>query len=389
MTARAMELDSPAAPTPIRRITLPSSRNDRLFFAQVREDPRAEITALAPQAGDRVVVVSSGGCTALSLLGSGAGEVHAVDLNRTQNHLVELKVAAVSTLSRIEAIQFLGGLPVEPRRRIATYEALRNELGEAARTYWDSRLDAIGKGAIRSGVSERFIALVAWVVNHLVQRPDRVRRMLGTRSVEAQRELFIREWNGVRWRLLFNVLLNRWSMSKAHDPAFFAHSNLSSFADHFRQRAEHALCNVPAASNYFLHEMLTGRYPVEQPQGVPPYLSATGARTIARCRKSLVLVDAPFTDYLRTLASGSVDCFALSNICEWMTTEQIAELFAEVERVATPGARVVVRNFVGHTDIKTAAPSFVEDRDLGAALTRSDRSVVQARIVVCRVEKQP
>ena len=35
--------------------------------------------------------VSSGGCTALSLLAAGAGRVHAVDLNTTQNHVVELK----------------------------------------------------------------------------------------------------------------------------------------------------------------------------------------------------------------------------------------------------------------------------------------------------------
>src|SRR5579885_1984943 len=80
------------------RTTLAGSVDDRLFFAQVREDPRLELEVLDPRADDSIVVVGSGGCTALSLLAAGAGQVTAVDVNRTQNHLIELKLAAVSTL---------------------------------------------------------------------------------------------------------------------------------------------------------------------------------------------------------------------------------------------------------------------------------------------------
>ena len=385
MTALALVPERVIPEVRVRRITSPGSRDDRLFFAQVREDPRVEIMALAPRASDRVVVVSSGGCTALSLLAAGAGEVHAVDVNCTQNHLVELKVAAVSLLHRFDAIRFLGALPTGPADRLATYIALRHELGSGARSYWDGQTDAIERGVLRAGVSERFIALVAWVINRLVQRPERVRRMLACRSVSEQRELFAREWDGPRWRWLFHVLLNRWSMSRAYDPAFFAHAGLTSFAEHFRRLAEHTLCDIPAADNYFLHEMLTGRYPVEQPHGVPPYLSSVGARAVGDRRGALLLVDGGFTDHLRTLATGTVNCFALSNICEWMSPEEIRALFREVERVAAPGARVVVRNFVGHTTVPTSRSWLIEDKELGAALTRTDRSAVQARVVVCRV----
>ena len=57
------------------RIALSGAVHDRLFFAQVREDPCVELTALRPGPDDEVVVVSSGGCTALSLLAAGAGRV--------------------------------------------------------------------------------------------------------------------------------------------------------------------------------------------------------------------------------------------------------------------------------------------------------------------------
>ena len=86
-TTRARDAASGA----VRRETLPGvAGGGRLYFAQVREDPRLELAALAPTPSDTIVCVGSGGCTALSLLAAGAGRVFAVDLNATQNHLVEL-----------------------------------------------------------------------------------------------------------------------------------------------------------------------------------------------------------------------------------------------------------------------------------------------------------
>jgi S-adenosylmethionine-diacylglycerol 3-amino-3-carboxypropyl transferase len=381
--ARAAERELPLPA--VRRIALETARTDRLYFAQVREDPRVEVAALAPRARDRVVVVTSGGCTALSLLAAGAGEVHAVDLNRTQNHVAEIKLAAVRRLDRLTAIAFLGGLPASGHDRWTAYMSLRDELTQPARSYWDCRRAAIRRGVINAGVSERFIALVSWLVRHLVQTPEGVRRFLACRTLDEQRTLFAREWDTRRWRWLFAALLNRWSMSRAYDPAFFAHVGRADFAEHFRRLAEHAFTDVPVADNYFLHQMLTGRYPVNEPEGVPPYLSEGGTQVILGRRPRLTLVDGSIATYLRALPDRSVNGIALSNVAEWMTPPEIRALFAEVERVAAPGARVVFRNFVGWTELPRESTRLIEDVAFGAALIWRDRSVVQPRVVVCRV----
>ena len=370
----------------VSRTVLPDAVDDRLFFAQVREDPCVELRALAPERGGRFVAVSSGGCTALSLLGAGADEVYAVDVNRTQNHLVELKAAAVRRMDRPAAIAFLGAQPAAPGERLAAYAALRGQLTPDARAYWDARRDHVRDGVLRAGASERFIALVTRLVRHVVLTPARVDRMLACATVDEQRSLFAREWDTRRWRWLFDALLNRWTMSRAYDPAFFARAGLPSFAAHFRALAERALTALPVRGNYFVHEMLTGRYPVDVDGGVPPYLSDAGARTIAEGEGTLRLVDGGMTAHLRTLASGSVDGIALSNVCEWMSAPEIEALFAEVERVAAPGARVVFRNFVGWTDVPASCTRLRSDEAWGAALVATDRSVVQYRVVVCRVE---
>src|SRR5215831_13459560 len=117
---------------PADRVTLPGATDDRLYFAQVREDPLLEVEALAPTSDDTLVVVGSGGCTALSLLAEGAGRVAAVDLNPTQNHLVELKLAAVTSLPHDSVLGALGGAKWTRAARAEAYGELRGRLSPAA-----------------------------------------------------------------------------------------------------------------------------------------------------------------------------------------------------------------------------------------------------------------
>ncbi len=370
----------------VDRVRLASAIDDKLFFAQAREDPRVELEAIRPRASDTVVVVGSGGCTALSLLGGGAGEVHAVDTNRSQNHLTELKTVALRELARHEAIGFLGGSAMPSRYRLARYGEMRQHLHDDTAAYWDARAGAIEDGVINAGVSERFIRLVCSAVRNVVHRPGLVRRMLDRRTLEAQRALFDEEWNTAAWRALFTVLLNRWSMSRAYDPRFFEQIGRADFAEHFCQLAKHALTEIPVADNYFLHQMLTGFYPSDRDEGVPPYLGESGADVIASRQNRLLIVDGSITEHLGTLDDRSVNGFALSNVCEWMDQAGIDQLFAEVERVAAPGARIVFRNFVGWTELPPGVRRLEEDHEAGPVLLRGDRSVVQSRVVVCRTE---
>jgi len=370
----------------IARISLPGAIDDRLYFAQVREDPLLEIEALAPCADDSLVVVGSGGCTPLSLLAEGAGRVASVDLNRSQNHLIELKLAAVMSLPRDALLGALGGSKWPRADRVDAYAALRARLSPGARGYWDTRRSAIEHGVLDAGVTERFIRGVVAALQLLVHPRSRIERLLDCASIDEQRALFEREWDTLRWRALFQLLLNRVVFRRAYDPAFFAHLEQPSFAAHFRSRAEFTLTQLSVRDNYFLHQMLTGAYPAHEPDGVPPYLSETGSSAISAAADALTLVDGSVTEYLTTLPEASVSGFALSNVCEWLTPAAIDELFAQVVRTACPEARLCFRNFVGWTEVPERWRAFVvEDRALGERLIARDRSVVQRRIAVCRV----
>ena len=367
---------------------MPSASAGRLYFAQVREDPLLEIAALAPSADKTIVVVSSGGCTALWLLACGAGRLVAVDSNITQNHLVELKAQAVRWLDPGAVTGFLGGSSASRASRIADYAGLRTSLSREAACYWDAHRRMIARGVLSAGVSEAFIRVVVGAMRMLVHPTRRIERLLSCETLAEQRALYDEEWNSRRWKMLFKVLLSRRAFNRTYDPAFFEKVENGDFAGHFHRLMEHALCEIPVASNYFLHHMLRGTYRTAIVGGVPPYLDrATHALTRERL-EDLELVDGGYSEYLAMCADDSIDGFALSNICEWLDERQIHDLFSQVVRVARPGARVCFRNFVGHTEVPEALrPTIREDAEAGRAAIARDRSCLQARFVTCRIEK--
>jgi S-adenosylmethionine-diacylglycerol 3-amino-3-carboxypropyl transferase len=381
ITAPSRLADEPS----VARLTMSCWRNDRLYFAQVREDPLLEMEALRPTAADTTVVVGSGGCTALSLL-AGGGRVIAVDNNATQNHLIELKVAAVRLLPPRDAVAFLGGASESSALRMSSYAVLRSSLTPPARAYWDAHPDDVREGVIASGVTEGFIRLLVRVLEACVHPRARIDRLLACTTLVEQRVFYARAWDSWRWRAFFRLLLARRSFARVYDPASLRYARSSSFSEHFLRLAEHALTQLPVANNYFLHQMLTGRYPAAVAGGVPPYLSERGAAALATGVSSLSVVDGTYTEYLRSCSDRSVTGFALSNICEWLSPEEIDELFAEVVRVARPGARLCFRNFVGWTTVPARwRDVIVEDTEYGERLIARDRSLVQHRFVVCRV----
>ncbi len=373
--------------TVCRRISLAGAREERLFFAQVREDPRLELEALRPHELGRYAVVSSGGCTALSLLARGAGSVAAVDSNRAQNHLVELKAAALARLEHRLALGFLGGVHADAAERGVAYRELRPTLSEAARGYWDRNQRALAHGVLGAGVTEQFLRAVVAALRWFVHSRARMQKLLACTTLEEQNRFYDQEWDTWRWRLLFALMLNRGVFTRTYSPEFFRHVENPSFSRHFRGLVERTLRELPVGDNYFLHFLIEGRYRAELPCGLPAYLEAASGPAWSEAAGRLVLADATFTEYLRTLPDGSLDGFSLSNICEWLDAAQLEGLFAEILRTARPGAVLCFRNFVGWTDVpgRFAAAFPLEPGE--DAWIRRDRSLMQRRFAHCIVRK--
>jgi S-adenosylmethionine:diacylglycerol 3-amino-3-carboxypropyl transferase len=385
--AHAPTIASPAiAHLPIRRVHLDDARTDRLFFAQVREDPRVELRALRLKPTDRVVIVSSGGCTALSMLAEKPREVVCVDVNTVQNHLVELKALAVATMEHDEALRFLGAWPPEARTRLSAYVAIRESLSPAARRHWDGNRRALVRGVLDSGVSERFLRILVGALRPAVHSPATIEALFACDTLAEQRSFYAQRWNTRRWRLMLRLLVNRVTFRKTFHSAFMEHVEERKLSAHFGHLIEQVITEVPIGENYFLRQMLTGSYAQGPAAALPPYLQPGGGRAVAGNLERLVLVDGSYTAWLRGRPDASVDAFALSNIVEWIGADELEGLLEQVLRTAAPGARLVFRNFLGWTEVPAhLRHRIVEDPELSADLIADDRSGMQKRAAVCTI----
>lgn len=318
-----------------------SEPRSEVFFSQVREDPLIELRVLEdlgrPEA--RVLLIASGGDTALSLLTRPVGEVHALDPNPAQLHLVRFKAAA-SRLPPEDRDVVLG---LAEGDRLGLYRAL--ELPEEARAFWDARLEEVAFGVNRVG---RFEALFR-----------RLAEALRTQG----------------WDAAFAEVFDRDALRAVFGPAAVDYSMDRGFDEHFKVALWVAMATWQRADNYFLDQVMLDRYGLAC-AGRPPWMLEP--LDLSRLRLHL----GRFDEVLERL-EGDFDLVHTSNISDWMP---VPELSAMIERVAerlTPGGALVARRLNGDHDLAAVVGRHLRvDEARSAREHLHDRSFFYSEVVV-------
>lgn len=371
----------PAGSGDIETDAHPIPYGGRLMFTQSWEDPACDIAALRPQPGDTMFAVTSGGDNVLEFLLSDPGKLIAVDLNPTQTYLLELKMAAFRELSHEEMLHLLGVRSTQTSREL--YGRLENNLTDEARAYWSANLSWFDEGLLTRGGFERYFALLRRILRVLVGRKRMEHIFLLT--PRRQREFYEDEWNTLRYKLFLRVLCSKWVLSKRLDPSWFEHAEVDSFGQHFTGMANHVLAVLPARSNYFLAQILLGRY-LDEKQ-VPKYLRPENFDTIRDRLDRIEIRTQDVGDALGDLADQSVDTLALSNVFEYSPPELFERSKRSIARVAKPGARLSLRNLLAPR-ILSDDPTFVVDRELSERLQKADRGFIYSRFQAAIIRRE-
>ncbi len=360
---------------------------ERLLFAQCWEDPLLDREALQTRPGDVVLSVTSGGCNTLSLAALGPEKVIAVDLNATQNYLLELKIAGILNLDHEGYLRLLGAR--DSGLRWDLYQAVRDGLSPLARAYWDSQRPAIESGVLRAGRYERYLGAFRRLLQ-IIQGPRTVTRLFDCESLEDQRRFYQEKWDTRAWRLFFRIFFSRLVLGAGGlDPEFFTYvDGVRSFGDHFRKLARHAMVDLPIRDNYFIAQICLGRYLDEQ--AVPPYLRAENFETLRNTVGRIEILTGELGDILHRLPSSSVDQFNFSNVFEWTPQQTFEEILCETHRVARPAARLCYRNLlVRRRHTESMDDMFTPHKELAAGLLWQDRSFVYSHFEIAEVKKGP
>jgi S-adenosylmethionine-diacylglycerol 3-amino-3-carboxypropyl transferase len=309
-------------------------------YGQCWEDADVLLDALNTREGDVCVSIASAGDNSLALLTKNPARVIALDLSPAQLACLELRVAAYRVLSHQELLELTGSHPSERRNEL--YNRCRKALTSAVLEFWDARRAAVAEGIGAAGKFEHYFALFRNRVLPLIHSRRMVDHLLAGGTLEERTDFYERQWNTLRWRLLFRVFFSRFVMGRlGRDPHFFDYVE-GSVADRILARGRHALTALNPAENPYLQWILTGRHPSALPYALRPEHFATIRANLDRLEWHCVSLES----YLDSHAALVVDRFNLSDIFEYMSLENYRALLARLVRAGRNGSRLAYWNML-------------------------------------------
>ncbi|ENH99143.1 hypothetical protein COCC4DRAFT_28723 [Bipolaris maydis ATCC 48331] len=169
--------------------------NNSYIYAFTWEDDVADMRLLKPTSNDVVLAIGSAGDNILAFCIENCRRVHAVDLNPSQNHLLELKVAAFTALG-YQDVWKLFGEGKHPDFHNLLIQKLSPHLSSDAFQFWVQNGPSIfssssSKGLYYSGGSGNAIAIAGWLFRLLGMTAD-VKALCAAQTLNEQREIWQR-----------------------------------------------------------------------------------------------------------------------------------------------------------------------------------------------------
>lgn len=312
-----------------------------------------------------MLVITSAGCNVLDYALAGPARIHAVDANPRQTALLELKLAGIKTLD-FEDFFAVFGAGYHPDFQTLYLGALRPELSDFAKGYWDKRANWFAKpqtGFYFHGLS----GIVARAFRaYLKLNPslhDAVGAMFEASSLDEQRRIYDTRiapklWRpGVKWVLSRQLTMNLLGVPHPQRKQVKAqHDN--GIAGFIREAIDYVFRELPLAENYFWSVYVRGHYTRDC---CPEYLKPQNFAALKAGRAvAIVPHTATISDFLRA-TDERISKFVLLDHMDWMTSyfpDALAEEWGLILDRAAPCAKVIFRS--AH-----AAPSYLDTIRIG------------------------
>jgi betaine lipid synthase len=338
---------------------------DEYIYAFTWEDTRVDerILKLGPE--DVVLAITSAGDNILSYALQSPARIHAVDLNPSQNHLLELKVASFTALP-YEDFWKLFGEGKHPDFRSLLVNKLSPHLSSRAFQYWLGNVSVFTSrrhGFYDTGGSRHAIRSFRWLTQAFGCRAA-VAALLAAKTLNEQREI----WRAHLRPALLSPLFHRLIMTSESFlwAALGVPKNQLAMieADHAASRPDvpatrgHAIWHYMtdtldpvaegthiAGDNPYYHVCVAGKFSKDCH---PDYLSRAAHARLSRgaAFESLRIHTDEIDEVIARLAPGSLTVAVVMDSMDWFdvggapATRQIARL----NRALAVGGRVLLRS---------------------------------------------
>ena len=323
---------------------------NHLVYPQIWEDPEVDLKALSLKDGEHVVAIASGGCNLLNMLTAADVRISALDLSKAHIALNRLKHASIRGLDRHEDFFDFFGHANRPENTARYFERIAPHLDAASRGYWEKRaplkrrIEAFNANFYTKGVLGRFIGVSHFLARLLGVDP---REIFRAENKEQQAEIF----DASMGRLLKKPIVRKALQSPLAlyglgiPAAQFQklQGDAPTMAHVLHDRLRRLACDFDLSSNYFAWQAFGRCYDTAQSVAIPRYLQQRHYQHLRDRVDNVAIYRKIATSFLKEQSVASVDAYVLLDAQDWMDDQQLNALWAEINRTATPTARVIFR----------------------------------------------
>ena len=348
-------------------------------YANCWEDAEVLIEGLNSKPGSKILSIGSAGDNSFSLLSTDPEILVAIDINKTQLHLIELKKLCFKHFSHSETIAFLGFR--ECSRRIEMFHEIKAYLSSNAFKFWNERLSLIEKGIIHQGKFEQYFQFFSQKILKWIHTEKRINELLSIKSSSEQISFYNRHWNNRRWRLLFRIFFSRTIMGKfGRDPEFMKEVSVSVSKNIF-SKAENHLKSCAAQTNFMLHYALKGSYGDLLPHYLWPENYDIIKANIDKLEIREGLAQHAGEEF------GKFDAMNLSNIFEYMNPVLFQETTANLISMMKPEGKMAYWNLMVQRSMAEQFPQkAVHLSELSEKLTEKDKGFFYNRFIIDQIK---
>jgi len=283
-------------------------RDNPIQFAVVREDPTLEIEVLQQYPCRDLLLIASGGCTALALRSQfPTCNMTLLDPNPAQLDLVNRKQAALAQ-------------------------------GQPSKSLFNIECDD-PHGLSECGNFESLFRGFRGFVYDMILSRSLFREMF--ESSEARPQHLQALLSSPYWPVAFAMHFCDPLLVTMFGPDAVQHAPPGSFPKYFQQRLEQGLLREDMTDNPFLHHIFLGHY-LDRPGCLPRFLQQPVSVNPFKSRNDSILNMPNFQQF---------DFINLSNILDWMPSAEVQKLMSRLLKEARPKTVVMWRQLNNNRDL--------------------------------------
>lgn len=295
-----------------------------LYYSHVNEDNRVERELLQQELSPTVIAIAGSGERVLALMDiDWIKKIIIVDSNSEALFLMQLKIAAITRLTTLDYLKFIGHYYDQKTIRINHFEKIKNELENDCRLYWEKNRTSIGNGILNAGHFELFLSKVRPILNSFLGK----KFSLIFKNQNSQLKYF----PNFRWKLITYFFSQKWiyKLLGNRDLAFIS-------ADARNKTIPEAITKIikeeKTNASFIMHLIFKGNLQEMGESQLPPSLQE---KTINDIRKRIlnkeIVIEYWYGDVLELLKDNTSELetpifYSLSDILSFESIHYLDEL---------------------------------------------------------------